>query len=256
MMRALSAAVLSVVAALVAAPSAACPPASATLLFHSCWGPSEASLVLLPDDAGALDDLPEGHVLVVTGAYTGKDERAPGKPAPVGLLLRDGELVGRHLARMDGILLMDSRLGRLELHPRSAVPLGGTTYDLAPLDQREEFFRQASARGLSVIQSHLLVVGGRVDTRPLDDAPRSVRRILFTDADGYGVWQSPTALTLDDAARSLAAEFAPAKALNLDMGSFDFCLARRPDGTERRCGVIGRAEAVAKLSNLLVFVTR
>ena len=134
-------------------------------------------------------------------------------------------------------------------------PRWGEIYDLGPYDKRQEFFRQARARGVSLLQSHLLVIHGRVDTQPVEGAPRHRRRIFFTDADGFGIWQSRSALTLDEAARAIAGDLAPAMALNLDMGSFDFCLLTHADGRHEPCGTL-RREALDRLSNLLVLSRR
>jgi len=253
--------VVGALLACLAAPlAAACPEEggrgeAGDVLFHSCWGPSAADILLLPEDMAEVGQGEGAETVTVTGAYTGKDERSPGVPAPVGLLMVDGEVIGRHAARMDGVLLIDPARHRLGLYRVGAVPVGGETYDLIPLDKRQEFFRQAGARNISLLQSHLLVIEGLVDTSPVEGAPASVRRIFFTDGEGFGLWQSHTAMTLDEAARAVAAELAPRMALNLDMGSFDFCLLTHADGREELCGTLSR-EGLAKLSNLLVLTRR
>ncbi|MEO0957946.1 MAG: hypothetical protein AAFY66_05675 [Pseudomonadota bacterium] len=219
-------------------------------LFHACAGEGSASVLVLPGDWPPTDAAVAD--LLVTGAYTGKDARADGTPAPVGLLIREGRLIGRNIARMDGILVIDAASGRPGLYRRDRVALGGEPYDLSPLDQREAFFEAASTAGASVLQSHLLVIDGKVDTKAVDGAPAAQRRILYTMADGaFGIWQSEGALTLDEAARTVAEEVAPTMALNLDMGSFDFCLARRPGYEPEPCGVIGASQMPGRLSNLL-----
>ncbi|MEL6577040.1 MAG: hypothetical protein AAFQ81_14245 [Pseudomonadota bacterium] len=219
-------------------------------MIHICAGEGAASLLLLPEDWP-----PEPATtrdLLVTGAYTGKDTRGEGIAAPVGLLLRDGALIGRNIARMDGILVIDPEDRQPRLYRRDGVMLRGQAYDLSPLDQREAFFAAASAAGVSALQSHLLVIEGRVDTRAVEGAPEAQRRILYTMSDGaFGIWQSDRALTLDAAARAVAAAVAPEMALNLDMGSFDFCLARRPDAAPAACGVVGPRQMPGRLSNVL-----
>lgn len=232
-----------------AAPAHACPEPSETLLFHSCWGEARASVLLLPEDS--VSDAPEkGRRLIVTGAYTGREPRAEGRPNPVGFFMRDGELVNQNMARMDGLLIIDGE-GSLRLVDRGAAALDGKTYDLRDLGPRARFREKTSALGLDILQSHLLIIDGEPDVAEQSDAPRFRRRLVFTDDDGWGVWQSTGAITLYDAAEQLEAEHAPRMALNLDMGSYDFCLAAE-DGIERGCGVLGRGQT-DKLSNLLVF---
>ncbi len=118
------------------------------------------------------------------------------------------------------------------------------------LDQRRAYVAEASAHGLSVLQSHLLIVDGRVDVRPQEDAPVFIRRMLFIDDEGFGLYQTRWPKSLHDAAQQLAEALAPRMALNLDMGSYDYCL-RAEDGADTGCGGLDRDDT-GKLSNLLV----
>lgn len=239
---------------LAARSAAACPEPGAGLLFHSCWGEARVALLLLPDDLPLAAPPAEGLRLIVTGAYTGTGTRTQGAPMPVGLFLRRGELVNRNLGRMDGVLLIDPADGGLQLQHRTRVELDGRSFDLRDIDQRHAFADAAARRGLSVMQSHLLIDGGELDVQPQEGAPVYVRRFLFTDAHGFGVWQSPAPMTLRDAAEAVAAALAPRMVLNLDMGSYDFC-RRAEAGTETNCGGLV-TEGMGKLSNLLVLTLR
>lgn len=241
------AAALAVALALSAASALACPAPSPELLFHSCWGEGRARVLLLPEDS-LPDPVTAAEHLLVTGAYTATDTRDGGLAKPVGLFVHGGRVINPNLARMDGVLVVDPA-GTLSLHHRAAVPLGGHSHDLRTLAERQAFAAAASAAGLSVLQSHLLIGDGRLDVRPVPDAPRAVRRMLFTDADGYGIWQPPGLLTLHEAAEALVAAHAPRMALNLDMGGHDYCWRHGPEGA-RSCGLLGRDET-ATLSNLI-----
>jgi hypothetical protein len=242
------AAALLLALALASAQTRACPPPAPELLLHSCRTEARARAILLPEDP-----LPEPArpALVVTGAYTATDARAGGLAKPVGLFVHGGEVVNPNLARMDGILVIEPETGALRLHHRARVPLRAETFDLRELGERRAFAEAARRAGLSVLQSHLLVVDGRVDAQPVEGAPSAVRRLLFTDGAGYGLWQSPRPMTLHEAAEALAAAHAPRMALNLDMGGHDYCWRLAPDGA-RSCGLLGRGETGA-LSNLLAF---
>ena len=237
--------------ALLAGPALACPDASDELLFHSCWGRASADLVLLPEDLPLPEPPDDGVRLIVTGAYTGRDAREQaGAPAPVGLYMRAGEVVNRNMSRMDGLLVVDPEEGDLALFDRAAVPRGGRTLNLRQVEPRRTFIEIAGSAGLDVLQSHLLIIDGEIDVTDQPSAPRFRRRILFTDDDGFGLFETADSMTLYDAARRLEQAADPEMALNLDMGSYDFCLLQR-DGVERLCGVLGR-DQTDKLSNLIV----
>jgi hypothetical protein len=235
---------------LVAGQALACPEPSPEVLFHSCWGTARAELRLLPEEL-PLPVLPEaGRRIVVTGAYTGTEPRGDGLPNPVGLFINGGAVINPNLGRMDGVLLIGAATDQPELHHRERLAFAGQVYDLTELEQRHAFRDAASEQGASVLQSHLLIVDGAVDVRPQEDAPVFVRRMLFVDADGFGVYQTRRAETLFDAANQLAGALTPRMALNLDMGSYDYC-RRAQAGEETGCGRLDAADT-AKLSNLLV----
>lgn len=232
------------------AAAATCPEEDDRVLFHSCRGQATAELLLLPEEAESLTVPSPGDALVVGGGYTGTDQRDEGRPNPVGIFVDDGRLVNPNLARMDGILVIDPD-GQPQIHHATRVPLRDAVADLTDPDQRLDFAAWAAENGLSVMQSHLLITDGRVDVRPQMDAPKARRRLLFSGPDGWGVYQTRNAVTLFDAAFELNRRIRPEMALNLDMGSYDYCL-RTTDGAAINCGVLGVSET-AKLSNLLRF---
>lgn len=217
-------------------PASACPAPAPELLFHSCWGPARAELLLVPDEVPP----PLGEAdrrLTVTGVYTGRDTRPGGSPNPVGLFVDGGQVVNPTLARMDGVLLIEPGSGRATLHHRARVAIGGRRHDLTDPAARARFAAEAAAAGLSVAQSHLLIVDGRLDVRARRDAPRFVRRMLFEDAHGFGIWQGSGVLTLFEAAEAIRRALAPRMALNLDMGSYDYCRFEGPGGA-RDCAEV------------------
>lgn len=230
----------------------ACPEPSETLLFHSCWGDARASVLLLPEDEvpGAKG---EGRRLVVTGAYTAREPREGNKPKPVGWFMRDGVLVNQNMARMDGLMIVDSK-GGVRLVDRSAAPLDGESFNLREVEPRAAFRQRASDLRLDILQSHLLIIDGEPDVAEQSDAPEYRRRLLFTAPHGWGLWESRGAVTLHDAAYALKVELKPDMALNLDMGSYDYC-QRIEDGETRNCGVLPAGQT-EKLSNLILLELR
>ena len=215
------------------------------LLYHSC--DAAAALLLLPEDAGA-PDLANDELLV-TGGYTATDARDDGRPKPVGLFASEGRIASREYVRFDGVLTIAE--GRPRLHYRRRVKFLGRNWDLEDRADRSGFLAAAETSGASLLQSHLLIIDGAVDTAPVSGAPVFRRRILFQKGDAVGVWDSGAdALTLDEAAREVARRFAPDMALNLDMGSYDFCQRGAV-----RCGALRYAQT-GKLSYMLRFSLR
>ncbi|MEM7177258.1 MAG: hypothetical protein AAF503_06110 [Pseudomonadota bacterium] len=238
---------LALLAMAIPAMAQACPAPSETVLFHSCWGEAQATSLLLPEESPVPKTPAER--LVVTGGYTGKDVRVDEKPNPVGMFVHRGQVINPTLARMDGIVILTSN-GNLEVQHRMRAGLAGQRFDLTDLDQRRAFQQAARDSGATVFQSHLLIVEGALDIRPPETPKRAIRRILFTDGAGYGIYQTKSIVSLYDAAREVAEALSPTMAINLDMGSYDYCLATR-SGIEVNCGVLAR-ENTQKLSNLLV----
>lgn len=234
--------------------AAPCPSESSVLVFHSCWGEARLAVALLPEGL-PLPSIPEtGRRLVVTGAYTARDARADGLPKPVGLFVHGGRVINPNLGRMDGILIVDPHRGKPSLHHRERVLLDDRSYDLTRLEERRAFIAKASSDGASVLQSHLLIVDGQVDVREQEGAPAFLRRLFFIDSAGFGVYRTTLPLTLQEAADRLAHDLGPRMALNLDMGSYDYCTSA-VDGADTVCGILG-SDDTAKLSNLLVMTLK
>ncbi len=233
-----------------------CPvPGAPGLLFIDCAAQSAASLVMVaegePVDGKALAAPQGASRLTVTGAYTSGDRHEP-----EGLFIRAGEVLDPHPQGWDGMALIDGS-GRISLHHVERVRSGDTVWNLREKESRLAFVAKAKTDGWSAFQSHMLVIDGAVDTRPRSGAPSFRRRILFQlpQGGGIGIYDSgAVALTLHQAAQDIAARFAPEMALNLDMGSYDFC-QREAEGETARCGALTLAQT-GKLSNLLVLTRR
>ena len=227
--------------------SDACFADQKAVLFASCAGASSASSALVGDD-GAIPDLvtlPEGgREVIVTGAYTSGEKREP-----EGMFIINGEVVDPYPQGWDGLMLID-RAGRLSLHHVERVTSGDDEWDLRTKWSRKAFVKAAKSLKWSVFQSHLVVVDGKVDTKPREAARKFRRRILFTLRDGsYGIYETPP-MTLHDSAVDVAERFEPEMALNLDMGTFNYC-RETLDEESRDCGAVPPA-FTGILSNLLV----
>lgn len=214
------------------------------LIWTGCGTDARIELRLLPEEAGTT---PKG-ALDVTGGYTAVNKREGGKPRPVGLFIHKGDILIREYARFDGVLLIDAD-GQARIMHRRRVSFQGLDYDLNDASRRSAFLSDVAEADGSLLQSHLLVVDGAGDVRATEGAPRFRRRILFQMPNGdLGLYDStPRPLTLAEATAEVVARYQPVMALNLDMGSYDYC--RRGANP---CGPF-TLETTAKLSNLLRF---
>ncbi|MGG7564626.1 hypothetical protein ACQ5SO_00500 [Rhodovulum sp. DZ06] len=228
-------------------------PSGAGIRAAVCGDAGRVEILLMPGDLALLDAGPAGAVSV-TGAYTGAGVRDSGDgPKPVGVFIARGERISLELARMDGLLVAGAD-GRARISTVSDARIGAEAFDLRDLAGRVAFAKAAEAAGASALQSHLLIRDGALDLREVEGAPTARRRILFQAASGdLAIWESGGARTLYAAAVELQAAHAPVMALNLDMGGHDFCEEAR-DGHPRSCGIVGRGEQMAKLSNLVRLV--
>jgi len=234
---------LAMLSGLFATPAAArCGADVPGVLFAGCADAVTAQLVLVPD-SGVVAQPATGPRITVTGAYTSGERREP-----EGLFIVAGQALDPYPQGWDGVAVIDG-VGRLSLHYAGRIDMGNRRFDLRRKASRRAFADAAETGGWSAFQSHLLVIDGRVDTRPRDGAPRFARRLLYTLADGsVGLYETPP-LTLHDAALAIEAALSPVMAFNLDMGSYDYC---RIDGVEARdCGTLAPGQT-AKLSNLLI----
>lgn len=189
-----------------------------------------ATLFVVPDDL----PLSDSKGITVTGAYTGTELRQGGGNAPVGFFLQDGEVINRNGGPMDGVLLIDG--DNVRITRRDVIGIDSAQGRLALAER-------AKQDHISMLQSHLLISDGELDIHEIEDAPRFTRRVLIQTEDGLGIWQSAQPLTLYSAAVAVQSACAPTMALNLDMGSYDYCVS---DG--RYCGLRRDTE---RLSNLL-----
>ncbi len=208
--------ILAISCALLA--SIAC--AEGRLLFHE----HDVELrISKPEDADPTSSL------IVAGTYSSADRHGI-----EGIALIDGILKSKRLQSWGGILVTDQ--GKAQIYPTAAVEYAGEFFDLTTSNRLYSFIELAKAKRLSVLQSHLLIHNGKLDLNYIHNAPKFVRRILFTNIDGsVGIWQSEKAETLYEATRQLRSEQNPNMAFNLDMGAYDFC-RQSVDSKIENCG--------------------
>ena len=237
----------TLLAAFAAAPSHArdCAADVPGVLFAGCAGDVTARLDLV-GEAGveAREASPAIRRVTVTGSYTSGEKREP-----EGLFIVGGRAVDPYPQGWDGVALIDGR-GHLSLHHVERIDVGNERFDLRRKPSRRAFAQAARAHGWSAFQSHMLVIDGKVDTRPREGASRFARRLLFTLADGTVGLYETSPLTLHEAAMAIEAALSPVMAFNLDMGSYDYCRIEEEGDGARECGALP-ASQTGKLSNVL-----
>ena len=218
------------------------------VLFAGCAEEIVAELVLVAEGGIRTEAMPRpGQRVVVTGAYTSGERREP-----EGLFIIDGDALDPYPQGWDGVALIDGQ-GRLSLHHAERIDVGNERFDLRRKASRRAFARTAKMQGWSAFQSHMLVIDGKVDTRPREGAPRFARRLLYVLEDGsIGLYET-LPMTLNDAAIAVSKALSPVMAMNLDMGSYDYCRIERD--VIQNCGALIPSQT-GKLSNLLVLSHR
>ncbi len=185
-------------------------------------------------------------LLVITGTYSSPEGKVEG------LVINKGTVVRSGVYPWDGLLTVNPS-GKISLANVSEVDVAGNRLNLrANKSDRKAFFKHAGAAKLSAIQSHLLVTEGQVDVKQRDDAKEFRRRIIIEDFQGrISVFDStPQRITLYEAARISKEMYGARFAINLDMGTYDFCFRKLPGKEGSSCGLISDT---SKLTNLLKF---
>jgi len=215
-------------------------------LFSSCEGSVNAELLVLPQEPGTTSDA-ASRIVTVTGTYSSGD-----RFGIEGLALKNGQVISSRFQGWDGGLLI-TRDGTPSIANVARLNLLNESYNLKNKTERTAFVNAAKTEQASFIQSHLLITDGRLDTREVEGAPKFQRRILYSDKMGaLSLYDSGTRrLTLFEAAKELHETHKAHMALNLDMGSYDFCEITTLDSV-KICGVLASSED-SRLTNLLRF---
>ena len=216
-----------------------CPARAAVSLFHSCEISARMTLQFHPLPTEKNDD----EILSVTGAYSSAD-----RFGVEGLALSGDQIISKRFQGWDGVLLVSAD-GEPNIFHAESVRLNERDFNLKRQPDRRVFIEQARADGVSLIQSHLLISTGSLDLKPVDNARRFIRRMVFIDQGGWGIYETKTALTLYEAAVEIQEALNPRMAMNLDMGAYNYCQQKTPTGFQA-CG-----ELYTDMENLTNLIT-
>lgn len=157
--------------------------------------------------------------LAFTGTYT-----SPFK-MPVGLAINKGEVVNPALQKWDGLLIID-REGKMYIDNASSLAYNFKNYAIKnKYNDYLTFLKMAQKEQFSVIQSHLLIDDGKVLIEDTENQKKFRRRIVFQTADnGIHIYDSKVEeLTFYEAATRIKDKFKATRAINLDMGTYNYC---------------------------------
>lgn len=219
-----------------------------SLLFTSRRGPYAARVVLKAPAPQPLAEPVAGDdiALVMTGVYTSPHGM------PVGLAVVEGRIINPVPRGWSGLILI-SPDGRVVLKDMGRVEIAHVPRDLRQsLGDLQAFLAAAVRERLTVLQSHLLIGGGELKISERAPSKPFRRRIMFQDRDGHvAIFDSgERELSLYDAAVEVRRRYAPDLAINLDMGSYDYCQRRKAEADAlASCGTLEKPDIV---SNLIV----
>lgn len=200
---------------------------------------------LLPVDGllAAADSGSQTNRVITSAAYTSPFN------IPAGLTIVDGSVLNPALQAFEGILIIDDN-GKVRLTTTNSVSVEGQDLRIARSHaDYVAFLAEAAKRRLSVIQTHLLIDGGRVAVEEATNQ-RSERRVIFETADhGIHLYDSRGPQSLFEAATFIRNNYGAVTALNLEGGAYRVGRVRMDGKTENRTAV----KAGTLISNLLIF---
>lgn len=198
-----------------------------------------------PRHAGRPAGYPK-HRLEITGGYTSS------YIWPAGLTISAGRVLNGALQSWDGLIIKDAQ-NRLHIVDLSDLRYNFRRYDLrGDLDDYKAFLQIAAKEKWSVVQTHLLLSSGQLLVSSEGSSLKARRRALFEMEDGtLAVYDSfDESLTLFELASILRDRYQATDAVNLDMGTYNYCVFYESGQETQSYSVLGEGGI---LSNLLVF---
>jgi hypothetical protein len=178
--------------------------------------------------------------LVITGAYTSSYKR------PVGLFTINGEIINPAIRDWSGLVIISN--GKVYIENAKNIVLNFRRLNIVDsLDDLRVFIDWVEDNKASVFQSHLVVNNSLPKASSKNAKFR--RRMIYEDINNdifiYDSYEKE--LTLFDAANFLIKEHNAIKAVNLDMGTYNYCNRKLKNGIEN-CGYL---KDTTILSNVL-----
>lgn len=157
--------------------------------------------------------------IIVSGTYTSPFD------LPVGLAVDKGNIVNPCMQSWDGLFLIDKN------NKPQILNIRDVSLDFEILNIRENikdysrFLEVLKRQKISVIQSHLLLYNDSICVEKYAQQTLARRRVIFQTADGHThIFDSlDKQMTLFELAQYLQKNYAANRAINLDMGDYNYC---------------------------------
>jgi hypothetical protein len=181
------------------------------------------------------------YLFAFTGAYTSSFKRA------VGVFAIDGKILNPAIRDWGGVLLIKD--GVAQIIDARNINIGFKKLNiLKSVDDLKVFFNWIETNDLSILQSHLIVNNGRVAVKSRNKRLFR-RRVIFEDDNGLlHIYDSlGKKITLFQLSNILVKKYRAVRAINLDMGAYDYAYRYINRNTEK----IGLLDKTNILSNII-----
>jgi hypothetical protein len=181
------------------------------------------------------------YLFTFTGAYTSSFKR------PVGIFSINGKILNPAIRNWSGILLIKD--GVAQIIDANNINIGFKKLNiLKSIEDLKLFFNWIRKHNLSVLQSHMIINNGKVAVKKKRDKFFR-RRVIFEDEEGIlHVYDSRNKkITLLELSNILVTKYKAQKAINLDMGTYDYAY-KYIDGTTMKLGLLDK---ITVLSNVI-----
>jgi len=178
------------------------------------------------------------YLLSCTGAYTSSFKR------PVGLFSENGKILNPAIRSWTGLLVVKNGIAKI-LNAKK-IDIGFKKLNIVEsIKDLKEFLEWIENNNLSVLQSHMIVNNGKIQTHR---KKLFKRRVIFEDK--YGVLHiydsGNKKISLFDLAQLLVTKYHAQKAINLDMGTFNYAYSYS-DGITKKIGLIDNPKILSNI---------
>jgi len=178
--------------------------------------------------------------LIITGAYTSSYKR------PVGLFSSNGKIINPAIKKWTGILIVKNK--KMYIENARNIPIEFKIINIIENFNDYLFFlKWVEKNDISVLQTHMLVDNSKVVVSNKNNK-KFRRRVIYEDINNnIKIYDSENKkLTLFDLSNILIKNHKAKKAINLDMGTYDYCSYKK-DNKTTNCGYLKDTNILSNL---------